>query len=80
VKRIAFDVLDEHMPALRAAVQEINDTVVGRAHGKYAYPTELAITRALIGLAALRVAVIAAMPKDRKGNALDPDPDYPTEQ
>lgn len=86
MKHIAFDVPDEHAPALRSAVEEICDTVALRAHGKFPIPVEHALTRALCALAPLRVAVTAASPErklKRRGQLVTvpgTDPDYTTQE
>lgn len=87
MKQIRFDVLDEHAPALLAAVIEISDTLATRVEGKFTRPTELALTRAVAALPALRLALTDAV-RDIANAALKQgrhvpgyaDPDYTTDQ
>lgn len=84
MRRIAFDVFDEHAPALLAAIEEITETLAKRVEGKFSIPQEAALTRAIAAIAPLRVAVTdataeAAADAKRKYGRIVPtgaDPDY----
>lgn len=55
--RITFDVLDEHAPALRSAIEEISNEVGGRLEGLHRYSKEHALTKAAVALGTLRAAI-----------------------
>jgi hypothetical protein len=88
MKRISFDVFDEHAPALLAAVEEMSDTLASRVEGKFSIPQEAALSRAVAAIIPLRVAVtsataeIARETKRARGITVPAgaDPDYTRER
>ena len=66
-----FDVQKDHAPALRSVVEEMHALCVARLNGKITATQEAAVTSALVGLGALRAAVLPHVP--------DVDPNFPPE-
>jgi hypothetical protein len=67
----AFDVQRDHAPALRSVIDEMGALLAARIGGKNTQAQEAALTRAAIGLGALKKAILPQVPAE--------DPDYRAE-
>lgn len=60
--KITFDVDPKHAPALRSAVQELNDILAKRVESPHRFAKEAALTDALVAVGNLRAAINAVTP------------------
>lgn len=63
VKRITFEIADEHAPALRSAIDDARQQVGKQLEGMHRFAKETALTNASIALASLAAAVNQQVPK-----------------